>query len=80
MVDEVLYCKLKEVKGKEFVGISLRLGMLMEENEGGVEIGKMKNVKGNVGRKKVVKVVDEFLVVNGVKNSWIDLYEGDEDI
>jgi hypothetical protein len=78
--DEALYRKSKEVKGKEFVGISLRPGTLTEENEGGVEIGKTKNVKGNVGRKKVAKVADELLAANGVKNSWIDLYEGDEDI
>jgi hypothetical protein len=65
---------------KEFVGICLRPGTLTEENGGGVEIGKTTNVKGNIGREKVAKVADALLAANGVKNSWVDVYEGDEDI
>ncbi|KAK0391463.1 hypothetical protein NLU13_0964 [Sarocladium strictum] len=76
--DEALYRKSRE--STDFVGICLRPGTLTEENDGGIEVGKTKAVKGSVGREKVAKVADELLAAEGVRNSWIDLYDGDEDI
>lgn len=62
------------------MGIDLRPGTLSDENEGGVEIGKTKNVKGNIGRKKVAIAADALLGAENIKTTWVDLYEGDEDI
>lgn len=83
VADEALYRKSREASSagkKEFVGICLRPGTLTEENDGGVEIGKTTNVNGTIGREKVAKVADALLAANGVKNSWVDVYDGDEDI
>jgi hypothetical protein len=84
--DEALYRTSRDFKAgaaggkKEFVSIDLRPGTLSDENEGGVEIGKTTNVKGNIGRKKVAIAADALLAAEGIKSTWVDLYEGDEDI
>ena len=62
------------------MGINLRPGTLSDENSGGVELGRTPNVNGNIGREKVARVADALLAAEGVKNSWIDLVEGSEDI
>lgn len=77
--DETLY-RVSRAKGDKFVGINLRPGTLTDDNDGGVELGKTRVVKGNVGREKVAKVADELLAKDGVKNCWLDLFDGDHDV
>lgn len=77
--DEALY-RASRGRGNEFVGINLRPTTLTQENSGGVELGKVRSVKGNVGREKVAKVADALLAADGIKSSWIDLADGDDDV
>lgn len=76
--DEILYETSK--KGKTLVGINLRPGTLTEEKAGKVELGKTEHIKGNVSRESVAQVADALLAAKEVKNVWIDLVDGNEDI
>lgn len=77
--DEELYRVSKE-KGDKFVGIDLRPGTLTLDPPGKVELGKTKESRGNVSRASVAHVADALLAAEGVKNSWIDLLDGEEEI
>ncbi|KUI54639.1 hypothetical protein VP1G_02050 [Cytospora mali] len=77
--DEVLYEESAK-RGKEFVGINLRPGTLTLEPAGKVELGKTKTSRGDVSRESVAKVAAALLEADGVKNSWIDLLDGEEDV
>ncbi|KAG6007000.1 hypothetical protein E4U21_006520 [Claviceps maximensis] len=76
--DQTLY----EVSAKSasLVGINLRPGLLTEEPAGKVEMGKTKHVKGNTSRATVAAAADALLAAEGVKNAWIDLLDGQEDL
>ena len=76
--DEALYAASKE-RGSSFVGINLRPGTLTLEPAGKVELGKTKHSRGNVSRESVARVADLLLASDGVKNSWLDLLDGDEE-
>lgn len=76
--DEVLYSVSKQ-KGDAFVGINLRPGTLTFEPAGRVELGKTVNSRGNVSRATVARVADLLLASEGIKNTWLDLLDGDED-
>ena len=43
-------------------------------------MGKTEHVKGEVSRESVAQVADAILAAEGVKNSWIDLVTGNEDV
>jgi NAD(P)H-binding len=75
--DEVLYEVSKARPG--FVAINLRPGTLTDEPTGNVELGKTKNARGVASRESVAKVADLLLASEGVKNTWLDLLDGDED-
>ncbi|KAK3995261.1 hypothetical protein QBC44DRAFT_320754 [Cladorrhinum sp. PSN332] len=77
--DEELY-KVSKERGAGFVGIDLRPGTLTLDPAGKVELGKTKGSRGNVSRESVAKVADLLLAREGVKNSWVDLLDGDEDV
>jgi len=78
--DEVLYAVSKN-RGSGFVGIDLRPGTLTDNpSSGKVELGKTKTASGKVSRESVAKVADLLLASEGVKNSWVDLLDGDEAI
>ncbi|KAK4182296.1 hypothetical protein QBC35DRAFT_396237 [Podospora australis] len=77
--DEELY-RVSKDKGDKFVGINLRPGTLTLDPPSKVELGKTKGSKGDVSRATVAHVADALLAADGVKNAWIDLLEGDEDI
>lgn len=78
VADEELY-KTSQ-KSSTLVGISLRPATLTAEPAGKVVLGKTPTVNGQVSRETVAKVADALLAAEGVKNSWIDLYDGDEDL
>lgn len=75
--DEELYKASKN--RSDFVGINLRPGTLTSERAGKVELGKTKLSKGNVSRESVAQVAALLLETEGVKNTWLDLLDGDED-
>ncbi|KUI70386.1 hypothetical protein VM1G_06234 [Cytospora mali] len=77
--DEVLYEESAK-RGKDFVGINLRPGTLTLEPAGRVELGKTKTSRGDASRESVAKVAAALLEADGVKNSWIDLLDGEEDV
>lgn len=77
--DEVLYQESAK-RGKDFVGINLRPGTLTTEPAGGVELGKTKTSRGNSSREAVAKVAAALLEVDGIKNSWVDMVDGQEEI
>ncbi|KAK7745519.1 hypothetical protein SLS53_003019 [Cytospora paraplurivora] len=77
--DEVLYEESAK-RGKDFVGINLRPGFLTTEPAGKIELGKTKTSRGNTSRATVAEVAAALLEAEGVKNSWIDLLDGEEDI
>ncbi|KAK3385371.1 hypothetical protein B0H63DRAFT_472802 [Podospora didyma] len=77
--DEVLY-KISKERGPAFVGINLRPGTLSDKPAGRVELGKTKSVQGDVSREGVARVADELLASEGVKNSWVDLLDGEEEV
>lgn len=76
--DEALYETSK--KSSTLAGICLRPGTLSSEPAGKVTLGKIGHVKGNVPRESVAQVADALLAADGVKNSWIDLLSGDEEV
>jgi hypothetical protein len=77
--DEVLYTVSKE-RGSGFVGINLRPGTLTLEPAGKVELGKTKGSAGTVSREGVAKVADLLLASEGIRNTWLDLLDGEEDM
>jgi len=77
--DEVLYAVSKE-RGSGFVGINLRPGTLTLDPAGKVELGKTKDSRGKVSRETVAKVADLLLAAEGVKNTWLDLLDGEEEM
>lgn len=77
--DEALYAASKE-RGPGFVGINLRPGSLTMEPAGNVELGKTKRSTGNVSRETVARVADLLLASEGVKNAWLDLFDGEEEL
>lgn len=76
--DEVLYQTSK--KSSTLVGICLRPGALTEEPAGRVELGKTEHAMGSVSRATVAATADALLAAEGVKNSWIDLQDGNEEL
>ncbi|KAK0713999.1 hypothetical protein B0T26DRAFT_650218 [Lasiosphaeria miniovina] len=80
VADEALYAASKGRTDGGFVGIDLRPGTLSDEPAWGVELGKTKGSAGKVSRASVARVADQLLAADGVKNSWIDMLDGDEEI
>ncbi|PHH84820.1 hypothetical protein CDD83_1326 [Cordyceps sp. RAO-2017] len=76
--DEVLYETSK--KSASLVGICLRPGTLTLEPAGKVELGRTAHVKGNVSRASVAETAAALLAADGVKNCWLDLLDGKEDV
>ncbi|GAO13189.1 uncharacterized protein UV8b_03598 [Ustilaginoidea virens] len=76
--DEALYETCQ--KSPTLVGICLRPATLTEETAGKVELGKTAHVKGSVSRATVAATADALLASSGIKNSWLDLQDGDEDL
>ncbi|KHN98963.1 NAD dependent epimerase/dehydratase family protein [Metarhizium album ARSEF 1941] len=76
--DEVLYETSK--KSSTLVGICLRPATLTDEPAGKVELGKTAHVKGHASRASVAAVADALLAVDAVKNAWLDLQDGTEDV
>ncbi|RKU40349.1 hypothetical protein DL546_000501 [Coniochaeta pulveracea] len=77
--DEALHTAAKK-RGSGFAGINLRPGALTTEPAGGVELGKTKTNRGDTSREAVAEVADQLLAADGVKTSWVDLLDGEEDI
>lgn len=77
--DEVLY-RESAARGPGFVGINLRPGTLTDGPAGTVELGKTATSKGNVTRESVATVAAALLGADGVRNAWIDLLDGKEDV
>lgn len=77
--DEALYQESAR-RGEGFVGINLRPGTLTTDPAGKVELGKTRTSRGKVSREAVARVSAELLAAEGVRNSWIDLLDGDEEI
>ncbi|KAL2284946.1 hypothetical protein FJTKL_08497 [Diaporthe vaccinii] len=77
--DEALYQESAR-RGSDFVGINLRPGTLSTEPAGKVELGKTKTSRGKVSRESVAQVSAALLGAEGVRNSWIDLLDGDEEV
>lgn len=75
--DEVLYEESK--KRKDFAGIGLRPGFLNTEPAGKVILGKTPTPKGGASRASVANLTALLLDAPGVKSSWIDMLDGDED-
>ncbi|CAM1511778.1 Fc.00g092910.m01.CDS01 [Cosmosporella sp. VM-42] len=76
--DEVLYEASK--KSPTLKAITLRPGTLSDNPVGKVELGKTKELKGTVSRESVAQVADALLGADGVKNAWLDLLDGSEDV
>lgn len=76
--DEALH-KAAKNRGSDFAGINLRPGGLTTEPAGKVELGKTKSSKGSASRESVAQVAALLLDTEGVKTSWLDLLDGDED-
>lgn len=63
------------------MGIDLRPGTLTDEKGSGrVELGKTRGSSGKVSRESVAQVADELLASEGVRNSWVDLLDGEEEV
>lgn len=67
-------------KSSTLVGIGLRPGTLTDDAAGKIQLGKVPGVKGNVPRATVATVADALLAAPGIKNTWLDLLEGDGDV
>ncbi|RSL68146.1 hypothetical protein CEP51_012558 [Fusarium floridanum] len=76
--DEVL---LQEAsKRADFVGISLRSGMLSDEPAGSVELGKTTGSEGNVSRESVAKTILSLLNHKELQTCWLDMPDGIESV
>jgi hypothetical protein len=67
-------------RGSGFVGINLRPGTLTLEPAGRVELGKTGHSRGTISRESVARVADLLLASEGVKNTWLDLLDGEEEM
>ncbi|KAF4509181.1 hypothetical protein G6O67_005469 [Ophiocordyceps sinensis] len=78
VADEALY----EASGKSssLVGICLRPATLTAEPAGKVELGKTAHVKGSASRASVAETAAALLAADGVKNCWLDLLDGGDDV
>ncbi|KAM5347888.1 hypothetical protein ACJ41O_007712 [Fusarium nematophilum] len=76
--DEVLYRVSK--KSPTLVGINLRPGTLTTEPAGKVELGKTAHLTPAISREAVAQVASALLAADGVKNTWLDLLDGDEEV
>lgn len=78
--DEVLYNVSK--KSSTLVAINLRPGTLTDAPAGTVTLGKTPGIamKAGISRESVAKTASALLAAEGVKNTWLDLLDGDEDI
>ncbi|KAF7553566.1 hypothetical protein G7046_g7078 [Stylonectria norvegica] len=76
--DEVLYETSK--KSSKLVGIDLRPGTLTDEPASKVALGKTQELSGKVSREAVAQTADALLAAEGVKNSWVDLLDGSEEV
>lgn len=77
--DEVLYEESAR-RGRDFVGINLRPGTLTADPAGGVELGKTGTSRGKSSREGVARVAAELLAVEGIRNSWVDMLDGQEEV
>lgn len=77
--DEVLYRESAK-RGTDFVGINLRPGTLTTDPPAGVELGKTKTSRGKSSREGVAQVAAKLLEVDGIKNSWVDMLDGQEEV
>ncbi|KAI5857366.1 NAD(P)-binding protein [Durotheca rogersii] len=75
--DEVLYVEGK--KRPDFAGICLRPGRLTTEPVGKVGLGKLPVASGTSSRASVAHLTALLLDAPNVKNSWLDMLDGDED-
>ncbi|KAI1393010.1 NAD(P)-binding protein [Hypoxylon trugodes] len=75
--DQVLYEESK--KRPDFAGIDLRPGTLTLEPAGNVSLGKLPVSRGNSSRAGVANLIALLLDTPGVKSSWLDTIDGDED-
>ncbi|KAH7312443.1 NAD dependent epimerase/dehydratase family protein [Stachybotrys elegans] len=75
--DEALYEASK--KSSTLVGISLRPGFLTTEPAGKVLLGRTP-LKGVASRASVARTADALLAADGVKNCWLDLLDGEDEI
>ena len=64
--------------GQAFTGWCLRPGSLTEDNDGGVELGKLA-ARGKIGRGKVAQVAVDLLA-NGGRGAWVDCLDGDKGV
>ncbi|KAF7549602.1 hypothetical protein G7Z17_g6264 [Cylindrodendrum hubeiense] len=78
--DEVLYNVSK--KSPTLIGLNLRPGTLTLDPAGKVTLGKTPGIHQNTGisRESVAQTASALLAAEGVKNTWLDLLDGDEDI
>lgn len=76
--DEALYEASR--KSTSLVGLCLRPGTLTAEPAGKIELGKTANVKGSASRATVAETAAALLAADGVKTSWLDLLDGNEDV
>ena len=58
----------------------LRAGTLSDEPAGKIEFGKTAHVKDGVSRASVAETAAALLAADGVKTSWLDLVDGNEDV
>jgi nucleoside-diphosphate-sugar epimerase len=77
--DEALHTAAQK-RGGGFAGINLRPGALTTEPARGVELGKTKASRGDTSREAVARVADVLLATEGVRTSWVDLLDGEEEI
>lgn len=75
VADEALYEASRA--SSHLVGIGLRPGTLTDEPAGKVTLGRTPEPSGKVSRESVAHVAAKLLATEGVKNSWIDLTDGD---
>ncbi|KAI5463698.1 hypothetical protein BGZ63DRAFT_352331 [Mariannaea sp. PMI_226] len=79
--DEVLYKVSKN--SSSLIGINLRPGTLSLEPAGKIELGKTMGHPGRsrqASRESVAETASALLAAEGIKNTWLDLLDGDEDI
>ncbi|KAK7226733.1 hypothetical protein V2G26_014736 [Clonostachys chloroleuca] len=78
VADEELYRVSRE--SKTIIGISLRPATLTTKPAGKVTLGKTPCVHGYVSRESVARAADGLLAAKGIRNSWVDIYDGEEDL
>ncbi|EEY19507.1 NAD dependent epimerase/dehydratase family protein [Verticillium alfalfae VaMs.102] len=76
--DEVLY-EAGSAR-QDFAAVSLRPGTLTEGDVGGIEFGRTGGAKGEVSRRTVAEVTARLVDAEGLKTSWIDLLDGQDNI